>query len=351
MRGPSRVALVVSIAIGIHSRLASATDDGTRAAARVLGNTGVEAYQRGDFATANDKLDRAYHVLQAPSLGLWSARALVKVGKYVEAAQRYLDVTRLTASDGAAEVQRQAKVDVQKDLDALTPRIPSVVIRVNGAETTAVRVTLDGVEVPSALLGETRPVNPGVHQAEGTRGADHSKVSVTVADGEQKSALLAFKSTAPLEAQAHNEAESRVDPRSGANDEPARVSSTDVAGASHSSSVVPWIVLGAGSAGLVFGGVTGALVLSKNGTIDASGHCADNRCLPSETSRVNSYNSLRTVSTVSLIAGGVAATGVVLLVTSHRSSERAARLQVPRASGPTLSLAAGLGNVTFTGSF
>src|SRR5688572_21582724 len=93
--------------------------DTTRAAARDLGAEGVEAFQAGNFQAASDKLARAYEILRVPSLGLWSARALAKVGKLVEASERYLDVTRLDASKGDTAVQRQAQTDAAVEREAL----------------------------------------------------------------------------------------------------------------------------------------------------------------------------------------------------------------------------------------
>src|SRR6187402_1280765 len=70
-------------------------DSATRGAARQLGYEGIQDYQREDYRAATDKLERAYKMLKAPSLALWSARALEKSGKFVEAAERYLEATRL----------------------------------------------------------------------------------------------------------------------------------------------------------------------------------------------------------------------------------------------------------------
>ena len=53
---------------------AAAQDDASRSAARRMATTGVEAYQRDDYATAVDKLERAYQVLRVPSIGLWLAQ-------------------------------------------------------------------------------------------------------------------------------------------------------------------------------------------------------------------------------------------------------------------------------------
>src|SRR5262245_16171888 len=75
-----------------------ASDDATRAAARQLGEEGVEAYWAGDNEQAHAKLERAYQLFSAPTLALWSARACVRVGRWVEAAERYREVTRPSSS-------------------------------------------------------------------------------------------------------------------------------------------------------------------------------------------------------------------------------------------------------------
>jgi hypothetical protein len=136
--------------------LAQEVDGAARAAARKLGYAGVEAYQANEYKEALDKLDKAYRVLKAPSLGLWSARALLANGRLVEASERYLEVTRLSVDSGERAVQERAKADARKELDALTPRIPSVVIRLEGAFASDVTLTIDGVAVSSALGPEVQ---------------------------------------------------------------------------------------------------------------------------------------------------------------------------------------------------
>lgn len=142
---------------------ALAQDDATRAAARALGTEGVEAYQSRDYAKAVEKLKQAYSVLHVPSLALWQARALTQTGRWVQATELYLEATRLEVSGSQASVQRQAQSDAQSELDALLPRVPSIVIQVIGAESAQLQIDLDGTSVPSGLVGAKRPTDPGVH--------------------------------------------------------------------------------------------------------------------------------------------------------------------------------------------
>lgn len=170
-----------------------AGDDATRATARRMATSGVEAFQRDDYATAVDKLERAYQVLPVPSIGLWLARALAKQGRLVEASERYLEVTRLPTSSGDASVQAAAKNEATAELEALTPRIPSVVIRVEGAKAAEVQLRIDGEAVSAAAIGEPQPVNPGKHRVEAQYQGQSSSGEVAVAPSETKSLTLRFK--------------------------------------------------------------------------------------------------------------------------------------------------------------
>lgn len=305
------------------------SDDGTRAAARSLGTAGVEAYQAGDFRAAHDKLEKAYRILKVPSLGLWSARALVKVGKLVEAGERYLEVTRLTIQGGDTGVQKQAQADAQSELDALGQRIPSVVVQVEGADASTVSITLDGEAISNALVGEKRPVDPGAHHVEGTRGADHVSVDVKVAEGGSSPAVLHFSAETSAGAVPAAAAGAEIQPPPGAAQP---IEDHVSAGSASPLRTAGFVALGVGGAGLVLGGITGVVALGKHSSLKDDGACSDLHCNASESSQVNSYNSMRTVSSIGFIAGGViAATGLVLVLTAPKNGETTALTLAPGA--------------------
>jgi hypothetical protein len=187
--------LLSSIAQG-----ADPVDDASRSAARKLGYSGVEAYQAGDYATASEKLERAYRVLQVPSVGLWSARALAKLGKLVEASERYQETSRLNVAAGDERVQKKALADAASELEALTPKIPSVRVRIEGASAAEVKVAVDGAAISPDLVGEPRPVNPGQHRVEGSRGSERAEVNVVLSESEHQVALLKFALGVPAPA-------------------------------------------------------------------------------------------------------------------------------------------------------
>lgn len=321
--------LLFSLSLYGPAAVAAEPDAGTRAAARTLAEDGVSALQNGDAATAVQKLEKAHRALQAPSVALWSARALAKLGLLVEARERYIEATRLPIS-GDKAVQEQAKLDAQVESEQLLPRIPTLLVGVTGANE-GLSVTVDGKELPQLLLGEPRPTNPGQHRIVAKRGAEQATEAVTLAEGE------------------HRKLELKLAVAAGAS--PSSLASADrpVAAApskpGNTAKTLGLVAIVAGGAGLVTGGVTGLLAMSKKAALDDDNErCQGGKCLYSAEADVNSLRTFRTISTVGFVAGGVlAAAGVTLLVTAPRatSSKESTRL----------SLSVGPANLRVQGTF
>ena len=311
---------------------AQAVDDATRAAARKLGSAGLNAFQEHDYATASDKLGKAFHVLQAPTLGLWSARALEKLGKLVEAQERYVKVTRLAIEGGDAEVQKKARTEAATDLAALSPRIPSIIVQVEGTSVSEVSVAVDGTALSPDLVGEAWPVDPGPHHVVGTHGAERQEADVSVAEGEHPSTVLHFgvgptvaAAAAPAPAIPAAQSVEPAQPTS-TTLEPASPPTRDLKAASPQRAIA-WVTLGGGAAGFAVGAVTGVMTLIDRSKLHQGTDCYGTSCNSQATDRVNSYNAMRTVSTVSFLAGtALAATGIVLLLTAPQAHTASAAL-------------------------
>jgi hypothetical protein len=287
------------------------SDDATRRAARSLGNSGVEAYEAGDYAKAAEKLDKAFRALQAPSLGLWSARAFVKVNRLVEAAERYQAVIRLPTSGGDEAVQRQAKADAETELAQLNPQIPNLVVKLEGAAPEQVSIKIGQESLASALVDENRPVNPGHYTVEATRGADVVHVEVDVKPGETKPVVLRFQAAPHASETAVSNTPSAAPAGAPGHEEPSRDRP------SSARRTVGFVTLGIGGAGLIFGGVSALIANNKKQTLLDSGECMGTQCLPSQSGTASSYNTWGTLASVGIIGGAlVAATGVVLIVTA-----------------------------------
>jgi hypothetical protein len=137
--------------------------DAERAAARELFKQGDELQRAGRFAEALDKFERAQQVFGAPTNQLRIAECDAALGRLVESAEAYRAVVR-TALPAGSPPAFQAAVDQAKaELGQIEPRIPRLTIQVQPTVDRA-ELQIDGQTVPSALIGEPMPLDPGRHQ-------------------------------------------------------------------------------------------------------------------------------------------------------------------------------------------
>ncbi len=313
---------VLLAAVLVLPATAHAQSDAARAAARDLGAEGVEYFQAGNYQAASEKLGRAFEILRAPSLGLWSARALAKTGKLLEASERYLEVTRLDASKGDTAVQKQAQADAATEREALQARIPALTLDVKGASG-EVSVTLDGAAVLPALLGVRQPANPGKHAAEARQGARVVRGEVTLAEGQRQELTLDFAKGAVTPEPAAPAATSD----GSALDQPAPAPSEPSSPTTSSSGrKVPagvWVGLAVTGVGLATGGITAGLAAGKKADLD----CPNDLCRRSQSTDVDAHNQLLTISTIGFIAAGVGlGTAGVFWFTRPRDAEPSAHV-------------------------
>jgi hypothetical protein len=302
--------------------------DRATSSARELAKQGLEAYDAGRYEEAAEKLGKAYEVVHVPTLAVNEARALVKLGRLVAASELYLEATRIQGEKSWQSTQFEAQKDAEKERAELLLRIPRLKVELKGTKAGEVKLTLDGSEVPSALLDEEQVVDPGERRIEGMRGSEVVKQSVTVKERDHAVVTLEFKRSSASatpgvgSASQKNNNESQTiaaisplaAPQTIEQKQPSRAQST-----------VGWVTLSTGVAGLVLGGVTGLVGMSKRSSLRDSNTCSADglHCLPSQASDVNAYNSLRTVSSVGFIAGGVlAVTGITLVLTAPKRESK-----------------------------
>jgi hypothetical protein len=105
-------------------------------------------------------------------------------------------------------------------------------------------------------------------------------------------------------------------------------------------------MIGTGAAGVIVGGVTGFMAISKKSTLQDSPSCmGTTSCFPDQRGNVDSYNSLRIVSGAGLIAGSVlGAAGAVIVLTAPKAS-------TPDTARAGLWLRASADQVTLLGKF
>jgi hypothetical protein len=340
---------VALLLVSTFARSALAQSDAERATARRLANAGVEAYQQADYRQAAEKLEKAFEILKAPSVALWLARALSQQGQLVAAAERFAEAGRLPVDRGAADVQAAAQRDAAAELEALTPQIPVLVIRVPGVSASELTLSVDGRALSSAVVGEQQPVDPGAHHIEVRRGEQVASADVRLARGETKVATLSFVEPSSVAAAPA----SGEPPTSSAAPAPGTVAASDSAAPADSGKEsrrgLGFAVAGTGVAGLAVGTVFGYLAIqAKQQQVDK---CRSSSACPDRAGASAAHESAvtkGTISTIAFVAGALATTvGIVLVAT-----DKTAAHETP---GPKLSLVTNLGpsaaNLRLCGEF
>ena len=158
-----------SILVGLSLLLAAATaraedTDQAKDVARRYAEEGIALHERGDYAGAVQSFTRAYGVLGAPTVGIRLARSQAKLGHLVEAAEAYRAVIATPVKKTDPPVFAQAVTDARAELEALTPRIPTLTITLADGVTSP---RLDENPVTDDALGQPVPLNPGTHRVGG----------------------------------------------------------------------------------------------------------------------------------------------------------------------------------------
>lgn len=287
-RAARRLATVATmcVSLALLPSPAGAQDFATKSAARKLGEEGIVLFEKKQYAEALEKFNLAEQLVPAPTLGLRAARCLVQLGRFVEASERYLEVIRLEMPQNQlTPAFRKAQADALIERDDLVPLIPSLTIQLRGPLGTDPKLFVDGEQIPTALVGQKRPIDPGVHEVELRRPDTKVKKKIDVV---VKQAAMVELELPPLPAPK----EPPPDPRW---------------------RTVAWIGMGVGAAGTFAFAITGSLAVSKQR--DLITECPNQRCLPAFHADVDTYDTLRYATTAGILAGVVGfGVGIPLLI-------------------------------------
>ena len=311
------LAALCSLSLALGSTVSSTVhaqplDTISREAATSLAVAGLEAYEAGQYSEALDKLEKAYAVARVPTLGLWSARSLYKLGRWREAEDRYREAVGLALPEGDRDTQQQALVDAQTELAALSPTIPSLVVEVEGARLSEIELRIDGKPAPNSE--PSYRLDPGAHHVEGFRGPERQSADLTLAPRETRTLLLHFSPDLAGTGVAGAGVATSGDA--------APNGSAPAQKGNHWLRPAGWTAVTLGGVGIAVGALGTVLAIGKKNDIDKNTNCQGNVCSPSEQDLVDSYNANRHLANFGFIAGGVlAAAGVTALVISGRSSE------------------------------
>lgn len=306
-RARSRLApfiLLTCFATATLPRPALAQGEADRATARALAREGHEALQRKDYALAEDRFRRADALVHAPSLVVDHARALVGLGRLVEAHERYALVLREGLAPNAPASWVKARQDAEIEIESIKPRLAWLTINVSGPDNLS--VSLDGKDVPKAALGVRRAADPGERVVRvSAPGFLQREERLSLAEGEEKSIDIALELDPDAAVQLADEPE------------PAPAPAPVVAERDHTLSYVLW---GVGGAGVLLGSVTGALFLSKKSQLDDQ--CPSGDCPESAQGDIDTYRLYGYLSPAGFGVGlAAAAAGTVLFLSGDEPQQ------------------------------
>jgi hypothetical protein len=131
-----------------------------KATARELATEGIALYNEGDCKGALDRLERAEQLYSAPVHLLYIARCQAKLDQLIEAAETYRVIKRMKLSTDAPEQFEAAVKDADRELGVVTDEIPRLILQVS-PQPEGVAITINGEDVPPAVIGVERLTNPG----------------------------------------------------------------------------------------------------------------------------------------------------------------------------------------------
>jgi hypothetical protein len=293
-----------------------------------LAAEGYTALKTSDYSTAEDRFRRADALVHAPTLVVDHARALIGLGRLVEAQERLELVLREGVSDNAPWVWKKSVEDASVLLGEVKPKVAWLTINVSGP--TDYHVTVDGVEVPRVALGVRRATDPGQRRITAmAKGYLPKEMQLTLPAGGERAISVDLSPDPAANRPAVASAPARKNVRRNRNPPKAK------------SNTLAYAALGLGGAGLVVGSVTGIVALGKRSEL--LNVCPTRKQCPAAYTEVHDqYLTYGTVSGVGWTVGLVSsAIGLWLLLdTPSEGDEKAQNARVfPYLTANSLGLA------------
>lgn len=264
--------------------------------ARKLVKSGRAKKRGGDARAALEDFKAAHAIMGVPTTGLELGKAQLEAGLLVEARDTLLAVSRTASAPGDSPLFAKARIEAKALAKEIEPKVPQLSLELERAPE-GLRVLVDDSEVPGAALSAPLSLNPGKHVIVARVGGREKRAEVNLEAGQSQKLTLDLSGLEPPPARKKTPA-----PGPGAK-------------------TSPWVYVGFGvaGAGVLVGGVTGVMALSKSSSVKED--CVDNRCPPSTHDDIDSGRTLGTVSTVAFVVAGVGAgLGVYALYSSDKNA-------------------------------
>ncbi|WP_437908556.1 hypothetical protein WME95_12225 [Sorangium sp. So ce327] len=292
------------------------------AAAEELFNRGLADMQAGRYETGCGALAESERLDPQPGTLFTLAACEADWGRIATAVTRFGEYLalfeRMTPAQGARQGERPKLA--RRRRDQLSPRVPRLALSLPPGAPAGTVVRRDGLVLGEAALGIPLPVDPGEHvlSIEAPGGPARER-RITIAEGETRKLTLELNGTpAPGAPAPPTAAPPPAAPRAAPAPAMARIAPApapvgpDVPAAPAARRTAVYVAGGLGAAGLVLGGVMGALVFGEKGVI--AEHCGSKIGFKDpgdcDAAGVDAGNSAITMAQVSTVAFGVGLAGL-----------------------------------------
>ncbi|MFO0552675.1 MAG: tetratricopeptide repeat protein [Polyangiaceae bacterium] len=316
---------------------AAPTESDQKKDARSAAIAGNDAFAKKQFDKALDYFQRAESIMHAPTHLLMIARSQVELGRLADARETYNTLVREQLPANASTPFKDAQQKAKKELEALEPRVPTVLVNVSDASLPGLTITMDGDPMPTALIGIARPVNPGSHVFKATAtDATSEETPLKVEEGAHLTLSLTLKLLPKKDVPPPDPVKGKDPEQTPPKDKEAESSGPSpllIAGG---------VVLGVGVVGLGVGGALLGLGYVKRGEADHSYElCGAELCVEGSpgAQHVNELDDdatlKQTAGLIGLIAGGaVGIAGAALIIVSATGSSSKEAAAITPVVGP-----------------
>jgi hypothetical protein len=195
LRARSAGALIAALLFFCCTFAAAEPTAEDRETARTLLFDGRKKMVAKDYESALKSFRAAHAIMAVPTTGLDVARAQEALHLLIEARETALSVVKIPVQTGESIAFASARTAAAELASTIGPRIPALLIIVNGMPPGAEpSVVVDGTVLPAASVGFPRKLNPGKHTVQVTApGLTLEKRDVDLREGDAHTETIELK--------------------------------------------------------------------------------------------------------------------------------------------------------------
>lgn len=283
------------------------TTDSNLDLARSVAITGREAFNAGAYETALALFRRAHTLYPAPTVALYEARTLEKMGLFLEAVAVYERTIQMPVHRDAPAQFAEAITAAQAEQRELQGMIPQLTVKAEGVlgDDPGLTVAINGRPLATSQIGQPQKLNPGRYRLVGSVGGGRiDQTDVVLRKAQNATVTLRLHEVSPEDLS------------------PAGEDATEASSSELSVPLLAYAAGGVGVLGIGSGVVTGLMASGKHD--EAERHCPSQQCTPGTPglAAADAFRTLRGISTISYGVGAAGvAVGLVLWLTADDEAE------------------------------